>query len=68
MDDAVTVLLKAKQGLTGPAIADKLKVSDRDQKAFLEMLRNHLRATDENAKFRKVDGKYVIVDRGRRKG
>lgn len=68
MDDAVTVLLKAEQGLTGPAIADVLKVSDKDRKVFLQMLRNHPRAAAENAKFRRVDGKYVIVDRGRRKG
>jgi hypothetical protein len=67
MDDAVTVLLKARKSLTGPAIADELQIPDGNRTAFLEMLRNHLRATDENVRFRRVDGRYLIVDRRLRK-
>jgi len=61
MNNAVSVLLEAKRGMERTEIAAALDIPPEGRKRFYQMLRNHLRAEDENARFQYEDGKYVII-------
>jgi hypothetical protein len=61
MNDAVAVLYEARRGMERHEIAAALDIPPEERKRFYEMLRNHLRAKEENQRFRLVDGKYEII-------